>query len=253
MEPEAIDRERDHLLHRFRRPHVVGQRHPHGAHFVDSGVVVAAGHVDGRYAPSFQTLGELDGLFDRVPAGLVVGAAQTHTDRVVGTDLGFDLLDDLEQEAHPVLERPAIPVGPLVAVWREEVGDEVAVAGMDLHHVEPGRLGPLGRLAEGLDDLLDLVDGQGHRDGAAGGGDLRPGDVGGGLGLLEDEPLPARMGDLDGRPAPFALIVSAMRDSPGMCSIRAMPSWQGDAWLASLSTQAYSTMTMAAPPWATSL
>ncbi len=73
---------------------------------------------------------------------------------------------------------------------------------MDLHQVEAGRLRPLGRLAESLHDLLDLLDGHGHRDGTAGRSDLRPGDVGGGLGLLKDEPLPARMGDLDGRHRP---------------------------------------------------
>ncbi len=79
------------------------------------------------------------------------------------------------------------------------------MAGVDLHHVEAGRLRPLGRLAEGLDDLLDLVDGHRDRDGAAQRGDLRPGDVGSGFGLLQDEALPAGVRDLDAGLGPVRL------------------------------------------------
>ncbi len=196
---------RDHrdahgLLGRLGAPHVVRKRHAHGADFVDGGVVDAARHVDGGHAPGFEALAEFDGLVDTVAVRLVVGAGKAADHREVVAHLGLDLLDDLHEQADAVLERPAVLVGALVGVGRQEVGDQVAVTGVDLHQVEAGLLGAPGCLAERFDDVPDLVDGHGDGDRTAHCRDLRPGHVRRGLRLLEDEALPPGMRYLDAGP-----------------------------------------------------
>jgi len=189
--PGGDHREADLLLDGLGRPHVVRERHAHRAYFVDRLVVIPAGHVDGGHPQGLQAFAELDGLLDGVAIGLVIGAAHSHADGVVGSYLLLDLGDDFQQEAHAVLERAAVPVGALVGPGGEEVGDEVPVAGVDLDHVEVGGLGPLSGLPEVFDDLQDLGEGQFLGSRAALSVYLLPRYGRGRFGCLQREALPA--------------------------------------------------------------
>ena len=51
-------------------------------------------------------------------------------------------------EAHPVLERTAVFVAPMVGVGREELRNQIAVARVHLHRIEPGFVGRADRLPE---------------------------------------------------------------------------------------------------------
>ncbi len=239
-------RDRHRLLRRFGAPDVVGQRHAHGAHFVDGGVVDAARHVDGSHAPDLEPLGQFHGLLDAVAVGLVVGAAEPADHREIRAHLGLDLLDDLHA-AGGCGSRTTPPYQSvrLLEYWRQEVGDEIAVAGVDLHQVEPGRSAR--RLAArpkalmtsrissmvigmGMGQPMAVISGQGTSDAAFGCSRMnrcRP---------ACEIWMPAT--------APWALMVSHRSDRPGRWSIREIPSWQGEARLYRSSTQAYSTTTM---------
>ena len=81
-----------------------------------------------------------------------------HADREVLAALVLDRVDDLQREAHAVLEAAAEAVGALVEVRAHELGDQVAVGGVQLDGVEARLLHPPGRLAEHVDELEDLGD-----------------------------------------------------------------------------------------------
>jgi hypothetical protein len=67
-------------------------------------------------------------------------------DRAVVTDSVTYLLECLEPEAPPVLERPAVVVGALVEVRGEELGQQVPVGAVDIDDVEADVAGPPRRL-----------------------------------------------------------------------------------------------------------
>ncbi len=79
-------------------------------------------------------------------------------DRVALAALLLDRIDDREREAHPVLEAAAEPVGAHVEERAHELGEQVAVGGVELDGVEAGLLHPPGGLAEEVDQLEDLGD-----------------------------------------------------------------------------------------------
>ena len=79
-------------------------------------------------------------------------------DRVALAALLLDRVDDREREAHPVLEAAAEPVGAHVEERAHELGEQVAVGGVELDGVEAGLLDPPGGLAEEVDQLEDLGD-----------------------------------------------------------------------------------------------
>ena len=158
-------RDADFLLDGLGRPDVVAARELHGRDLVDHLVVVAAADVNGRAAQLLQALGIIDGILDGHAARLVIRAAQAHDDGEVLAHVLLAALENLLQEAEAVLPAAAVPVAPLVGEGREEVGDEVAVRAVDLHHLEAGGLCTPCGLAEILHQLVDLLDGQLFRDG----------------------------------------------------------------------------------------
>src|SRR6266436_10076086 len=64
--------------------------------------------------------------------------ADLELDVEVVANLAADSTHDLEGEARPVLERPAVLVLAVVDVLREELRDHEAVCPMDLDPVQPG-------------------------------------------------------------------------------------------------------------------
>ncbi len=86
-----------------------------------------------------------------------VGGREPHTH-----PLGADGVDhgggDLDQEACPILRRPAVAVGALVGTLGEELVQQVAVRAVDLDAVEAGLIHrEPGRDGELPDDGLDLL------------------------------------------------------------------------------------------------
>ena len=77
--------------------------------------------------------------------------------RVLAADPSPDGLQALHQEAGPVLDGPAVVVGAVVARRGEEGVDEVAVAGVQLHAVDPRGLGPGRRRREHVRRGGDVV------------------------------------------------------------------------------------------------
>ena len=67
-------------------------------------------------------------------------------------------LEHLDAEAHAVLERAAVGVGPLVAARREELVDQVAVGAVDLDAVEAAGRRVARAAREVGDQLADLLD-----------------------------------------------------------------------------------------------
>src|SRR5207248_1612921 len=73
-------------------------------------------------------------------------------------DLPADRLDDLDDEARAVLQRPAVLVGPIVDGRTEELGDEITVRAVQLHAVEAGRARAARAFGKGVHDFVNVVD-----------------------------------------------------------------------------------------------
>ena len=67
-----------------------------------------------------------------------------------------DFLDDFHHKAQPVFQAAAVLVIALVGAFPEELIQQVAVGAVDLDAVKTQRLGILGGIPEGLDDILDV-------------------------------------------------------------------------------------------------
>src|SRR5262249_46744248 len=68
-----------------------------------------------------------------------------------------DRLEDLDAEAHAVLQGTTVLVAAPVAARREELVDQVAVGAVDLDALEAAGHGVAGGAGEMLDELADLV------------------------------------------------------------------------------------------------
>src|SRR5437867_10839486 len=68
-----------------------------------------------------------------------------------------DLREDLEAEAHPVLEAAAVLVGPPIEERRPELIDQVVVRHRDLDPVQPALPAATRRRAEGAHEVGDLL------------------------------------------------------------------------------------------------
>jgi hypothetical protein len=87
----------------------------------------------------------------------VLVCAQPDAHRIVDAARLAYLLDDLDQESHPALERVAtVCVQPPIGRGGQKLRDEVAVGGVDLDSVVAGELKVDGRSAEALDDRAHL-------------------------------------------------------------------------------------------------
>ncbi len=75
----------------------------------------------------------------------------------IAADLGANRTHDLDDEAGAVLELAAVVVLAVVDRRAEELRDEVAVRAVQFHAVRPGLARAPRPLAEGLDDILNLV------------------------------------------------------------------------------------------------
>ncbi len=168
---------------------------------MDHGVVVAAGDVEGIDALPLQHLSHGDGIHDGEAVRLVIGAGKADGDREIRPHLLADIPDNLHIDAHPVFQAPAVEIGAVVGVGGEEVGQQVAVGSVNLHQLKTGLLGPQGGIAEGVDNVLNLLDGEdmGHRLDPVLVPQLGPGEGGGGAdGLGAQELLAAAVLNLDG-------------------------------------------------------
>ena len=139
------------------------------------GVVTADVDVEGVVAVGDQEFRRLDtfvqvaALFDEVLARQradppvlhhALGAVPEGDDEIFAA-AGLDLLDDLFGKAEPVFEAAAVLVGPLVEDGDGELVEQIPfVDGVDLDAVETGPFGVVSAEAEGLDNLVDFVDGQ---------------------------------------------------------------------------------------------
>ena len=101
-------------------------------------------------------LGRIVGPEPGAVADLLV-ADQAHADREPVADGRAHRLQHLDAEAHAPVEIAAVLVGAEVAVRREELVDQVAVRGVDLHPVETGGRAVRGRAGEPFDHGRDLV------------------------------------------------------------------------------------------------
>ena len=99
------------------------------------------------------------------PYGMRWGVMHAGIDiaNAVGTPDADHGIGHLQQQTSAVLYRAAVPVGALVGHGGEELVEQVAVRGVDLHHLEPGVHGPSGGLCPGADELLHALVGQGAR------------------------------------------------------------------------------------------
>ena len=73
------------------------------------------------------------------------------------SSLFHDALYDHAHQAHTVLKRAAKTVVPVVGVWREELADQVAVAGVDLDAVEASTARQADCIAEIVHEGVNLV------------------------------------------------------------------------------------------------
>ncbi len=99
-------------------------------------------------------------------ASLTLDRRAVFTDGVVGREADSNgaaiahcllgLLDQLADQADPVLQTAAVFVAPGVEFRREEMGQQVAVGRVDVDDVETRRLGPQGRFAMPLSQRPDI-------------------------------------------------------------------------------------------------
>src|SRR5699024_8440672 len=98
--------------------------------------------INGGAAQLLQSLGVIDGVLNRHAARLIVGAAETDDQGEILPHILLAAGKDLLQKTETVFPAATVPIGALVGKGGKEVGDEVAVGAMNLHHLKAGVLGP---------------------------------------------------------------------------------------------------------------
>ena len=83
---------------------------------------------------------DLETFIDRVATPLIhqLGAVKADNQRIIITDSLLDGVDQLDQETRPVLDRPAIFVGPLVSEAGEKISQQITHKAGDLDAVKSG-------------------------------------------------------------------------------------------------------------------
>ena len=161
--------------------HRLGQVHePTAGHLAgelrDDGLVPPAGDVQQVYPHLFQLLAEGHAVLVGAASLHEVVAGHTHHHRVIRPHGVPHRLHQLHAEATAVFKAAAVLVRPQVGHRGEELADEIAGTGGDLHAVHPGLFAPEGGGGVALLHQLDVLQGHGAR-----GGTGHPGeDVGGG-------------------------------------------------------------------------
>lgn len=108
-----------------------------------------------------QALGNAAALFDVIAALEHLGAADAQLDGEAGTHGGPDRLQHLPDDAQAVLQTAAVFVGTAVVIGGQELVQQPAVARVNHDHLIARPLAQPGGLAETLDDLGDLLLGEG--------------------------------------------------------------------------------------------
>src|SRR4051794_3995096 len=134
-------------------------------HARDHGGALVGAAGDLQKVDAFLLQGPRDGQgVVRVEApALEIGGIQFDRDDEPSGCCRPDLSHCLNEQSHPVLQRAAPTVGALVDERREELVEQIAVRGVDLHAVKAGIVGDLGGAGEAGDDRLDLRVRQGAR------------------------------------------------------------------------------------------
>ena len=96
-------------------------------------------------------------LVEAVDAGLVQSLVDRHAQAQhhIGPDAAPDGVQDVEREAHPVLDRPAVQIGTPVGGGRPELVEQVPVR-LDLDAVHAARNHALGSVGVLADDAVDV-------------------------------------------------------------------------------------------------
>ena len=148
-----LDRRRQRDVHGVRERHV-----RHGAGLEREGV---GGAPDDREevdeAGGGEPVRDLRHVVGRQAAVGELVSRDPGADHVVGADLPADLAEDLEPEAHPVLEAPAVLVRPLVEDRGPELVDQVVVGERELDPVEPALAAPPHGVPERAHEHRDLL------------------------------------------------------------------------------------------------
>ena len=125
----------------------------------EPGEIVAMGLVDAEIVdePAVGEAGrDLEAFLLVEPALHQLVAGDPHAEDEIGTDPLADRRHDLEAEAHPVLQAPAVPVLPLVGDRRQEAVDQMMGGRDHFAAVEPALLAALARIGEGLQDPAEV-------------------------------------------------------------------------------------------------
>ena len=96
------------------------------------------------------------GIFRAEPAALEIRRVELDRHGEFGAHGGTHLLDHVHQDARAVLDRSAPAVLALVRDRRQELAEQVAMGGMDLHAVEAELLGQHGGMDEAVLDFGDV-------------------------------------------------------------------------------------------------
>ena len=132
-----------------------------GDNVLEALVLGAAGDLDEVDAGRLKLGREVEHLLEAVAALDALAAGDAQENREVGADVRAHLGYDLEDEAGAVVDAAAVLVHALVAQRAQEgAGHHVGVGAVQADGAAAGLLHPSGGLAELLDDLVYLVDGQ---------------------------------------------------------------------------------------------
>jgi hypothetical protein len=121
-------------------------------------------------------LRDLDCILERQPARHVVHCIHSHDDREGWAKLLPHCGDDFSTESEPVFKCSAIRVLATVAIGRQELVDQVAVAERDFQRIEASSTDTARGTAKGSDNLDDSLFGERARQNpVCGAGHLRSG------------------------------------------------------------------------------
>ena len=100
---------------------------------------------------------------DRIVAGDAalgpVRRGNAHRHRLVRGPRGAHGFEHFKGKAQPILQRTTVFVCALVGQRRDETRQQVTMRGVQLQHIEPGTVRPLGGRNKSGNDLVHIVDG----------------------------------------------------------------------------------------------